>query len=617
MGRCVKLFGSADLGDRDAAPRRCARCIFFVLLAIFLLGAQPGLVNPDAEVEFQTARSLFLRGHAGLSDKHADASSAEIGIVRFVPAPGRQGFDCMQGVDGLYYSWFGIGHALLLVPFYAAGRGLAALFPELEAQNVERALADAKALGANEAYTRAFAEDFFAHLLAGFHSSLFAAGIGFLLFLILAHFGLARRIRISATLLACLTTQLWPGAREGMSDISAGFFLLLALERVLAWRLSGARSSVLLLGGAAAGFSVLCRYGQLLPVAAISAYVLHAALRSGSRREGSRREGSRREGWRREGWRCLRPFLLFCLGAAPFAIALLAFNYLRFGDVRTTGYEAGTSQGYWSFPLPLGLLFLLFSPGKGAVIFSPLLVLAPAGLLAMARKWRAEILMIGAIFVLPWMLSAKMTGWHSSQAWASRYMTLGSVLVIALGLAALLAAPLSRFVRIARRGLLVLAVLGLVVNLGGIVAPYRGYYDLGSAAWKERWKDIDPREDLFQRAVLSPRFSPAIGHWLYAYETLRGRLPATNAADLETSWRQIYGVVPRGAESAGSKAQVLPQKLNFVEDRDFRHLCWIGLARRFHSWLPLLPLLLLVALLALCLKSLRKAGKRTLPPANS
>lgn len=575
-------------GARGA--RRTAALLFVFLLGLFALSAQPGVFNPDAEVEFQTARSLLLRGHAGLSAEHPDASSAEIGIVNFVPGPGRTGFDVMRGVDGLDYSWFGIGHALVMLPFVAAGRAMSEAFPETETEALEAALREAREVGASEAFARAFHEDFFAHAFVGFHSALFAAGIGLLVYLLLGHLGYARRARLWATLLACVTTQLWPGARECMSDVTANFFLLLSVERVLAWALSGARRRSLVLAGAAGGFSVMCRYGQVVPLFALGVYLVYVAR---TRRLGAKARPIERKGEGGDARPRWGDVASFALAALPFGLAVLAFNYYRFGDVRTTGYEAGTADGYWKFPIHLGLLFLLASPGKGALVFSPLLAAAPGGFLTALRARRAELVMIAAVFVLPWLLASRMTGWHASQSWAVRYMTLGTVLVIAVGLAASFTRGLRS--KWTQRAVLACALLGFTINLGGIVTPYRGYYDLGRSAWAERWSEIDPREDLFQRAVLMPRLSPAIGHWLYALESARGRLPATESAEAEPVWRSVYGVVPRDAKGA-----VLPQRLQFVEDRDFGHLWWTAWPRRFGSAKPWVcaAILALITLLA-------------------
>lgn len=567
--------------DSGRAERRTALALFVFFCSIFLLGAQPGVFNADAEVEFQTARSLLLRGHAGLSDAHPDASSAEIGIVNFVPGPGRKGFDVMRGRDGHYYSWFGIGHAIVMLPFVAAGRGLAALFPETQERALERAVEDAAGVGASEAFARAFGEDFFAHALVGLHSALFAAGIALLLFVLLGHLGFGVRVRVFATVLACLTTQLWPGARECMSDVTANFFFLLAVERVLAWARSGAGRVSLLVAGAAGGFSVLCRYGQLIPLVALGVYLAFVALLRAPARVTNARER-------------VLAISAFALAALPFGVALLAFNYHRFGSVWTTGYEVGTADGYWDFPIHLGVLFLLFSPGKGACIFSPVL-LSVLGLRGrVLRERRAEVVLAVVLFVAPCVLAARMTGWHASQSWAVRYMTLGTVLVAAIAVAAIFEKRSSS--PWLRRAVLALAALGFVINLGGIATSYRGYYDLGQKAWSERWRDLDPREDLFQRAVLTPRLSPAIGHWLYAFETARGRLPAGDAAtpgERAAVWDRVYGVVPKADDGVAH-----PQVLQFVEDRDFGHLWWTTWGRRFGSAWPGIAAVFL-ALLAL------------------
>ncbi|MCA8970625.1 MAG: hypothetical protein KDC95_12605 [Planctomycetes bacterium] len=569
--------------------RRSARWLFVVLLSIFVLGGQGGIVNPDAEVELQTARALWLRGSAALSDKHADASTSELGIVNFVPGPGRRGFDCMRGIDGNYYSWFGIGHAIVLVPFYAAGRALDAAFAEVSRAGLENAVADAKALGANAGYTRALSEEFFAHLLASLHSAIFAAGLGLVIFLALGHLGLSLRSRVIAVLIACLTTQLWPGTREGMSDVTAGFFLVASFERVLAWSLRGASSASLVVAGISSGISIACRPAQLVAVVALSIYVVVTCWR----------RLSAEARWR-DPMPVLRSALAFGLPIVAFLIELAVFNEARFGDIREFGYTAGTSDGYWNFPWHLGVLFLLASPGKGALVFCPLLAIVPATFWIVRRGVRLELMLAAAILVFPWFLHAKMTGWHSSQAWAARYMTVGAVLVIAIAVAFVF----DRFPRASkvRRVLPWLAAAGFVINLGGILTPYRGFYDLGQTASVERFRDVDPSEDLFQRIVLTPRLSPAIGHWLYAYENARGRVPAKTPEDAARSWSTIYGVVPKT-----DGGEVLPQTLQFVDDRDFRHVWPIGFARRFRSYVPIGLALVLIAALVAAAFALRRS----------
>ncbi|MCB9883087.1 MAG: hypothetical protein H6832_16930 [Planctomycetes bacterium] len=576
--------------NEKLTERRAARWLFVVLLSIFVLGGQGGIVNPDAEVELQTARALWLRGSAALSEAHADASSSELGIVNFVPGPGRRGFDCMRGVDGNYYSWFGIGHAIVLVPFYAAGRALDAALAELSLAGLENAVVDAKTLGANVGYTRALSEEFFAHLLASLHSAIFAAGLGLVIFLALGHLGISLRSRVIAVLLACFTTQLWPGAREGMSDITAGFFLVASFERVLAWSLSGATLTSLVVAGISCGISIACRPAQLVAVLALSIYVVVIGWR--------RLPVEARLRWR-DPMSLLRSALAFGLPIVPFLIALGVFNEVRFGDAREFGYTAGTSDGYWNFPWHLGVLFLLASPGKGALLFCPLLVIVPAAFWLVRKGVRLELLLAAAILVFPWFLHARMTGWHSSQAWATRYMTVGSVLVIAIAVAFVF----DRFPRASkvRRVLPWIAAIGFVINLGGILTPYRGFYDLGQSASVERFRDVDPSEDLFQRIVLTPRLSPAIGHWLYAFENARGRVPAKTTEDAVRSWSTIYGVVPKT-----SGGEVLPQTLQFVDDREFRHVWPIGLARRFRSFVPIAIALGLIATLIAAAYALRR-----------
>ena len=579
---------------------RVACWLFLFLFAVFAFGAQGGIFNPDAEVEFQTARSLYLRGSAGLSDAHPDASSAERFIVNFVPEEGRRGFDCMQGRDGAFYSWFGIGHALVLVPFYATGRALAALFPEVEAAGLQRAVQDAENLGANPGYARAFNEDFFSHLVVSFHTPLFAAGLGVVIFFVLAHLGVSLLARLLAVLAACFTTQVWPGSREAMSDITAGFFLVFALERVLAWKVrcaahvNGQARLTLVVAGLACAATIAVRNAQVVPVFVIVAYAfLLSFTRGGDSASLSKR--------------VMADALAILVPIAAVVVALLVFNYARFGSPFETGYSAGTAKGFWNFPMHLGMAFLLASPGKGALVFCPLLVVVPLVFLRLANGRRLDLLLVSAMLVLPWLLVSRTTGWHSSQAWASRYMTVGSVLCIAVAVGLAIDALPRR--ALARRVLPWLAALGFVINLGGVLTSYRGYYDLGRPAFATWFQDVDPREDQFQRVVLVPRLSPALGHWLYAFENALGRVPATDPQTAERSWRTIYGVVPRDGASVP-----LPQKLEFVEDRSFRHLWPVGLSLRFASSVPAVCGLVLLLLAALAAWRLRRSCSSGLEP---
>ena len=572
-----------------SGPRCTAleRRLLWWLLAIFLVCSHGYVDNPDAEVEFQTARAIYLRGSAALSDKHQDASSAEAGIVTHRPEPGneRVGLNVARGVDGKFYSWFGIGHALVMVPFYAIGDGLAKLAP-----GIDRAALETRIESLGPSFGPAFGEEFLAHLVVSLHSPLAALGICWLLLRILAGLGFALRARVVAVAVAALSTQLLPGSRESMSDVSAGFFLIWALERLLRWGRSGGYSHDglehgaprrwrdLLFAGVLAGFAMLCRPNHAVPVFLFGVYVLFVAWRD--REQGSTLAAGLVPP--------LRAGMAFVIGAMPFLAAMLAFNYARFHDVFEFGYSPGTAKGFWRFPPHWGFVLLALSPGKGMLVFNPLLWLAPLAFW-LRRVRAAEYMLCFAVLLGPWLIAAPTTGWHASQCWADRYLTPGVVVLVALAAA--------RLFELRRGGLLyAFAFVGLAIQLGGVVTTYHGYYDLGSKAWAARWTEPAAGEDLFQRAVVAPRLSPTFGHWLYAIESLRGRIrhardphdAAVDSQDDAAAFANVYGVVPQ------KDGKPVPARVAWVEDAGFRHLAIIGLPWRLASnWLWVLTALLL------------------------
>lgn len=108
------------------------------------------------------------------------------------------------------------------------------------------------------------------------------------------------------------------------------------------------------------------------------------------------------------------------IGGVPWVAMFLVYNYLRWGSPLDTGY--GETLGMMKESLPAGLLGLLLSPGKGAVWFSPVLVLAA---IAMARTWSAQrkpYVIVLATIVPPLVFYAKFLSWSGDYAWGPRYL---------------------------------------------------------------------------------------------------------------------------------------------------------------------------------------------------
>ncbi|GEM_PF-3078325 len=545
---------------REGPTGQEGRILFAFLLGIFLLLSHGYIENPDAEVEYQTARSLVLRGHAGLSKDGVDASAAEV-LLLSAPRP----FDVMRGRDGRWYSWFGIGHALVLAPFYLAGRGMALLLPSVEKTYLENCRAEPG--GRSPAVAAALGEEFWSRLLVSLHSPLFGALAGWMLYRLLGRLGFGKHVRIPACLLALLGTQFGPETRESMADTTTAFFLFAAVEALL---VPSGGTRTLVRGGLAAGMAVLCRPFLVLSLIPIGIFLL---LRE-------RREKA-----------ALRDFLVFGAVLLPFGLFQLWFDYARFGDPFEMGYSAGTSEGYWSFPPLLGFFLLGFSPGKGLFWFSPLLWAVPY-LYWKHRKGRGPILVLFlGLLLVPWILASFTAGWHSSQAWGVRYLSAGAVLVVASALAMAFDRDLRGSPRL-RRVLFGLAGIGLLVQAGGWLTPYHGYYDLAFRAAAVRWADV-PEGDRIHYLASDPRTSPLHGHWTYAWFNATGEIPSG-------SGRKVYGAL--FGEDLDS-----PPVPNLPEDRSFRHFWALGLGRRLDSVFPAVLGLLLLVLTVRAGRDLRRS----------
>jgi hypothetical protein len=261
-------------------------------------------------------------------------------------------------------------------------------------------------------------------------------------------------------------------------------------------------------------------------------------------------------------WRArrLRDLLALAAGGAPLAIALLAANYLRFGDVLETGYSAGATPNWWSYPPWLGIPLILFAPGKGIMWFS--LPLWPA-LWQMLRRdtWRPPWpwLVTFACLLLPIIVSGHTAGWAGGQCWSVRYVTAGVVLAVTVGLA--LGKPWQRRPRL----FAAVCMLAFLVSLAGVLTPYRGDRELVSHAAAAAHPEVPSamKDTLPVLWDFEPRFSPLKSHWVYAFLSATGRLQQGGSAN---TTEPLFGVRVEPDSPA--------LRPSHPEDVGFRHWWW-------------------------------------------
>jgi MFS family permease len=526
----------------SAADRLGARGVLLILLALYTatMSGLPG--NPDAEVEFQTTRSL-ARGE-GLAISPATPEGAAIIAHQF---------DVRRGSDGRSYSWFGVGQALAGVPFYWLGQGLAELLPQVEERHA-----------ATFHYGQPRSE-YFAHLLVGWRNPLLGALTAWLLALTVRRLGVSRPVSLVSALGYGLCTYAWPQARDGLSDVQASFLGLLALHLLVQlreqfWALEPPRRRTLAALGAALGAMVATRI-VTAPVALVLTVATLYVVIVGRRRLWSMPLLQGQAG----AARAVRDLAWFGAPALGIGLALATINWLRFGDPLESGYSAAVSSGtFFSYPGWFGLLGVTVAPGKGLLWHAPALLLAVLGFLRLRRD-RMLVLTCLAVSAAIFLPVIHTQTFHGAWTYGPRYL-LPALPFLWLGTAA----GIDALRRTRWRALApALLALGLLSALGGVLVDQSTHHDLALQAARSEWQQLDDptesgRDD--QRFVMIQwdwRFAAPWAHWRILRHRAAG-LPERYAAE------QLYFVEP------------LTAALEPTHDRDrgFRHLAWVDLEQR-------------------------------------
>jgi len=107
--------------------------------------------------------------------------------------------------------------------------------------------------------------------------------------------------------------------------------------------------------------------------------------------------------------------------AMPVAALVLAYHWAYFGSPWRQGLPAA---GRFSAPWGEGHLGLLVSPGKGLFVFTPIALMAVAGLVrALRYDDRVLAAICGAAVLAHWLFVGRWAEWHGGESWGPRLMT--------------------------------------------------------------------------------------------------------------------------------------------------------------------------------------------------
>jgi hypothetical protein len=340
---------------------------------------------------------------------------------------------------------------------------------------------------------------------------LFGASLGGMLVVAYSMLGLSLGRAVAWALVCTLGTLWWPASTTVFDQNQHAVWLLLAV--LLAWE-SGRRASLglaLLAGGAGAALVAYQEnYALVLPLVGMA--VAARASEGSAVSPGRLRQPVDRA--------TVRRYVAFGAASSVGLLALIAFNYARFG--------APFNEGRFDDPMIFGrsnvlaaVLGLLVSPGKGFFLFSPPLLLAFLGARRLFGLAPALATAIAAVSLTHLVVVAQVAFFGGDWCWGPRYLL---VLVPLWALAGPFAVPRAR--RIIVPALVALGVLIQVLAIS--LDHHRFFYERNLAPYF--WAE-DPWF-YFRSSQLLARPGELTASWLTG-------VPIEAVAFSPTPWHEI------------------------------------------------------------------------------
>lgn len=345
------------------------------------------------------------------------------------------------GEGGHYYSTAGLLQPLLEVPFFAAGHAIDANF------------------GHPHEYPFGYT---FLWFFNPFMAAIAAAAMFALVFMT------RRSIKwgVAIATLFTVASIAWPYSKIGMETTFMAAALVAFAMAI--WARGRPTPRVWALTGFAAGAAIATKPYAVVVLAAM-AVVLWPTFRALEREKR------------------MRLALAIGLPLLAWIAAMAWYNSYRFGSPTNSGY----TESLLTFTAPLNVLGLLFSPGKGLIFYSPLVVLGALGLRPLWRQDRSLALALIILILGLTCIAASTTFW-GDEVWGPRYIvpTAWALLV-----------PIAWWANtgLRRKVLVGVATLGVFVQIVAVSAQYAHYVDAvdaltGVPVYQDRFGV--PREDI-------------------------------------------------------------------------------------------------------------------------
>ena len=234
-----------------------------------------------------------------------------------------------------------------------------------------------------------------------FYGPLITAISTAILFAICRTYNFSIKIAITVAFLYGFTTMAWAYSSTAMSVILVSMTVLLSFYFYRKF-VKNQNFSSLIFCGFSLGASVLVRYDSFIIVVIILVFLIGTILKNKSKLKNLT---------------CLLIPLFFC------AIIFMGINYIQFGTFLEYGFksESGSLVGNTS-PIHVGVFGLLFSPGAGLFIFSPILFTIFVSFFDFYKKDKSSFLIFSAYLVSMLVFFGNLETWHGFVSWGPRYL---------------------------------------------------------------------------------------------------------------------------------------------------------------------------------------------------
>ncbi len=408
---------------------------------------------------------LCSSGHLGSYDAWREYCVAKSFVESGTFELPREMFSVQDGAlgrDGRLYCWHSPGMSALILPLYCASKVIVRMVSKEDVDSLGK-------------------------FLVSFLNIFFTAGINALLYKTLRQMDLSLRWSLIFSLTGGFATLLFPYSKVAFDVLPAGFFLLAAVYFLEEYK-KDVRVVHLLYSQLFLAAAIFVRIPIIL---LIPAFFLYSGILL-----------------QRQRWTALPVFFspLIFVG-----MVIGAYNHLRFGSIFEDGrYNDDGSQfsGDWVE----GILGLLISPGKGLLVYSPILVFAMLGTFLVFRHKKGKGFFWAYIILSQLILHAGIRDWHGAWCWGSRF------LVYLIPFFIFFAAQTVQLLNQYRYKILFIALTGASLFIQGLGVSYDGGTRIGNRLQYEKIS--------YRRIIFDPAGSPIIDHFKQITKIVSGQASA-------------------------------------------------------------------------------------------